>query len=148
MEEGEKGLSRSIARADYLLKLDELPESELAGAVSAFLAQPSHEITVQRKKGERVVDVRQVVDEIRVATDEDRDRLPEALRQGLPETTLFLRLRLDLEHSLKPVEVLRSVLGQPERELRPIDLIRLGLWDVQNDQLRPSLGESTAVSAA
>ena len=177
LEAGEKGLSRSIARADYLVKLsasalgsadgvdvaaanhDAGIRSTVATAIERFLAEPSRDITVQRKKGERVVDVRQVVEEIRVADDADHERLPEALRAALPGTpndetgnaspgaAVFLRLRLDLEHSLKPVEVMRAVLEQPEFELRPRDLLRLGLWDVEGETLKPALGE-TAVAAA
>ena len=66
---------------------------------------------------------------------------PRHCATGLPNTPVFLRLRLDLEHSLKPVEVMRAVLQQPEFELRPIDLMRLGLWDVEGDTLKSALGE-------
>jgi len=154
LQPGEKSLSRVIARADYLVKLqaNELGDAHgedgaIAAAIERFLAQPSCEITVKRKKGERVVDVRQVVEEIRIADSADLDRLPVVLREGIPSETVFLRLRLDLEHSLKPVEVMLTVLDEPEFELRPIDMIRLGLWDVEGETLKSSLGE-TAVAAA
>ncbi len=167
LEEGEKVLSRSIARADYLAKIpagedrpgdantlaDDASTSAsvvattLANAVEHFLDRDSCEITVKRKKGERVIDARPVVDEIRVASGDDLVRLPESLRAGLSESTVFLRLRLDLEHSLKPVEVMRAVLQLPEYELPPQNLIRLGLWDVLDEELSPALGRAATVSS-
>ncbi|HKI83034.1 MAG TPA: TIGR03936 family radical SAM-associated protein, partial [Candidatus Krumholzibacteria bacterium] len=146
LDEGEPGLSKCLARADYFLKIDGLgepfsnwSEAEWQEGIERFLARDSHEITLLRKRKERVVDARAVVEELRVATQEDRGRLPGALAASLPSPCLFLRLRIDLSYSVKPVEVLRALLGDDTLQLRPHEILRAGLWDVREGATVPSL---------
>ncbi len=146
LDEGEPGLSKCLARADYFLKIAGLgepfsnwSEAEWQEGIERFLARDSHEITLLRKRKERVVDARAVVEELRVATQEDRGRLPGALAASLPSPCLFLRLRIDLSYSVKPVEVLRALLGDDTLQLRPHEILRAGLWDVREGATVPSL---------
>jgi radical SAM-linked protein len=146
LDEGEPGLSKCLARADYFLKIDGLGESfsrwseeDWRTRITRFLASASQEMTIVRKRKERVVDVRAVVEELRLATDEDRARLPEALSAELPGLCLFLRLRIDLAYSVKPVEVLRALLGDDSLHLGPHEILRVGLWGVRDGEAVPSL---------
>jgi hypothetical protein len=90
-------------------------------------------ITIERKKGPKDVDLKQVVDVLRLATEQDRARVPEAQALGLPPLTLYLRLKLDGNAQVKPHEVLSAILKR-DLDLPPIDLIRVGLWRVQENQ--------------
>ncbi len=146
LEEGERGLSKCLARADYFLKIDGLSrgssdrsEEGWKMRIARFLASDSHEITIVRKRKQRVVDARAVVEECRIATEEDRSSLPGALAAHLPSLCLFLRLRIDLSYSIKPVEVLRALLGDDSLQLGPQEILRAGLWDLRDGETVPSL---------
>lgn len=153
LEPGEPGLASVIQRADYLIRLRgpderhghepsvhdeaEAPSrlgDEVEAALAAFDTTRELPITITRKKREKQVDLKQVVEVLRIAESEDRGRLPEALAASLPPLTLYLRLRLDGPAQVKPQEVLSAVLRR-ELELSPVDLIRVGLWSVHEGEL-------------
>ncbi len=133
---GEAGLAKSIQCADYLVKIR--PGSlattgsaelvELARErIASFDAKLEHSITIMRKKGPKTFDLKGVLECARLATDEDRARIPDGLALDLPECTLYLRLRLDGPGQVKPSEVLRELID-PQFELMPVDIVRVGLW--------------------
>jgi len=146
LDEGEMGLSKCLARADYLVRLEGFSDDpsrrtkgQWDGLIEKFLALRSREITITRKRKERVVDARAAVEDLRIATAADRERLPAALLEDLPTLCLFLRLRIDLSYSVKPVEVLRALLQDVSLQLRPHEILRVGLWDVQQGEAIASL---------
>ncbi len=146
LDEGEMGLSKCLARADYLVKLESLfdglsprTKRHWDGLIEKFLALRSREIIITRKRKERVVDARAAVEDLRIATATDRERLPAVLVEDLPALCLFLRLRIDLSYSVKPVEVLRALLQDDSLQLPPHEILRVGLWDVQQGEAIASL---------
>jgi radical SAM-linked protein len=137
LERGEPGLASVIQRADYLIRLRgalELPPRDIEAGIAAFESARERPVTITRKKGEKQVDLKEIVDALRIANTGDRARIPQALAATLLPSTLYLRLRLDGPAQVKPQEVLAAVLGR-DVDLRPVDVIRVGLWDVHQDEL-------------
>ena len=128
---GEPRLSALLDQADYLIKLERhgFDEADVLDRMAAFEEAASLELKIARKKGERTIDLKSVVTHLRIARPEDRDALPAAIADGLPALTLAMGFKLDTGGQVKPVEALRAVLGAPELELSPIDLVRLGFWN-------------------
>jgi radical SAM-linked protein len=144
LEVGEPGLAKVVTRADYLVKLH--GGRDVENGLAAFAARREHIITITRKKGDKEVDLKQVVEAIRLATESDRSMLPLPLRAGLPDHVLYLRLRLD-GPQVKPQEVLTALFGD-DFELVPVDLIRIGLWNVHEGSLVSPLQPLTAAPAS
>ena len=138
VEEGETSLSKSLARADYLVELDEM--EDLPSRLADFHRAERRPITIFRKKKPREVDAREVVEMVRPAEDAELERWRElALVRGGGDL-LVLRLRIDLPHTLKPVEALRAIVQDEALELPPARIARVGLWRVEKGRLVPSLG--------
>jgi radical SAM family uncharacterized protein/radical SAM-linked protein len=145
---GEPRLAALLDQADYLIKLERhgFDEAAVVERMAAFEGADQVEITFARKKGEKTVDLKSVVAHLRLATDHDRSALPQAISGGLPALTVAVGFRLDTGGQVKPVEALRTILGAPELELSPVDIVRVGFWNHAEAGRRSPL-EPVAVTA-
>jgi radical SAM family uncharacterized protein/radical SAM-linked protein len=136
LEPGEPKLSRILDRATYLLRLPDFQTDQelhsLRQRLKDYERADALQLTLQRKRGSKTVDLKQIVRALRFADAEDRVRLPSSLIGALPVATLYLDVRLDGPAQLKPEELVRHVVGEQVR-LRPVDVIRLGLWATEAD---------------
>jgi radical SAM family uncharacterized protein/radical SAM-linked protein len=142
VEPGEKRLAALLDQADYLIKLGHrqgLDAETVRARIRAFESRDSVEVSIRRKKGEKQVELRDAVAHLRIASDEDRRTIPEALADGLPSLTLALGLRLDPTGQVKPQEALRKILEAADLELSPADLIRVGFWNHTENGLKSPL---------
>jgi radical SAM family uncharacterized protein/radical SAM-linked protein len=138
---GEPKLAALLDQADYLVKLERhgFDAEQVLEKIEAFGQAIRVETTIVRKKGERTIDLKSGVTHLRIATDEDRRMLPDALGEGLPDLTLALGLRVDTAGQVRPQEALRTILESPELALSPVDLIRVGFWNHAETGLRSPL---------
>lgn len=140
VEPGEKRLSSMLDQADYLVKLGPAFDAdEVRARIADFEAKDSLELDIVRKKGAKRIDLREAVAHLRLATAEDRARVPDPLADGLPPLTLSLGLRLDPTGQVKPVEALAAILEAPDLVLPPVDLMRTGFWNGPETALRSPL---------
>ncbi len=147
---GDAPLSRRLDRADYLVDLRGVlgagngGDGEWTRRIQEFMDCSHRPVTIHRKKKERRVDAREVVDRVRPATLQDLSRWPDPIFGEGDEAVFFLRLRLDLPHTLKPVEAMRAILQNPRLELPVTRIFRLALLKVEGKELVPSLGAEAA----
>ncbi len=143
VEDGEKRMTALLQRADYLVRLrgfEDDPEA-IRAVLQRFHASDTLPVTIQRKKGEKTLDLKQVVARLEPATDDDVSTLPPALTAGLGPYPIALALRLDGPGQVKPEEALRAVFGADFR-LPPVDLVRTGFWRLVGEEPRPPLEAS------
>jgi len=151
LRDDEPPLSKCLDRADYVVDLTGILDEEqrvLQERIDAFMKTEELPVTIFRKKKERTVDARAVVDEIRLTSPDDLRNFGNSLEMEEDRIYLFLRLRIDVPHTLKPVEALRAILQLAEFQLSPTRLSRVALWKVDGEGLQPSLGESATVIQA
>jgi radical SAM family uncharacterized protein len=132
VQRGDPGLGKTTSHAGYIVKLPRYGESDLAWLrehLAAFAAAASVPIEIERKQRVKSVDLKTVVEELRLAGDDDRARLAQlapAVAGALPPVALHLWLRLDAEAQVRPEEVLRAAID-PALRVEPTDLVRLGM---------------------
>jgi radical SAM-linked protein len=152
MGPGSRKLSRELAAADYLVRLETvaLPQGGLAGAdldaaPARFLARESVLWDTTRKGEDRRVDLRPAVMDVHWAGSGDADEVPGFARAGA--RYLAVRLRLDAPIHARPEEVAAATLGCPMR-LGPVDVARMRLWRRDGEGLAPILVAAPAIGAA
>ncbi len=143
VEDGEKRMATLLQRADYLVRLRTLEDDvgAVRAALDRFRAAAAVPVTIHRKKGEKTLDLKQIVERLEPATDSDLAGLPPGLASGLGPRPFALALRLDGAGQVKPEEALRAVFGESFR-LPPVDLVRTGFWCLEGGDLRPPLDAS------
>ena len=117
---------------------------ELDGAVTLLLGSEPLLQTVERKKGERVIDVRDGV--LGASVDVPTER--EVALLGLPHGAIVLRYRTDLNQGahVRPTELIARLLQLDEL---PADAVvaRTGLWGWRKDRAFPLLSPGQSVAA-
>jgi radical SAM-linked protein len=111
-------LTADICAADYAVEINGISREELEKRIQHFLSSEKIEIIRQSKSGEKNVDVRPLVLQMKTETEE----------QG-KGYILFLRLKTGMDGHGRPIEILRMLLpGWPETEVLCLPVIRTAQW--------------------
>lgn len=143
LEEGDARLAKDLTGAATLITtpapLDDT--GRLRAGVEAFHARETWPVILERKKGAKELDLKDLVTELSLADDDTRAYLRRELGAAPEGPALILRQRLDAGVQVKPSEILELVFGEPV-DLQPaVHLIRLGVG-------LQSRGNSTRESAS
>ena len=138
VQEGEKSLAKALTRAEYLVTLPaELGQdlAEVRARLADFATAASVPLQIERKHGAKVVELKSLVEELRLAEPADLHALPNGLGDQLGLPACIVRLRLDTGVQARPEEVVACVLRMP---------VATGIGAI----VRLSVGGCATVSAA
>ena len=135
LPEGAKSCARVAKLAEVVLACpDRWDVPTLQSAASRLLGDEPIEMTVTRKKGPRVIDVRDGL----IGVELSSPSAVEVALLGLHPTTPLLRIRTDLNEGahVRPLELAEAVLG-PWPDGRPSGVVaaRTGLWGLRKERV-------------
>jgi radical SAM family uncharacterized protein/radical SAM-linked protein len=126
VQRAEAGLAKNLVATDYLVALPGLSREIAAKAVMAVMGSEQFELTIVRKKSEKLIDTRTAVEFVRLAQPGDWPQVLDCAPEG---PILHMRLKLNMPCA-RPQELVAAMFGEALEKTPQV--VRMAFW--RNDK--------------